>query len=57
VIWLTTAAVSALLLRRHRLSWWVPVVGAALLFIAIAIVMTVAVISDPAFLAYVEKSA
>jgi hypothetical protein len=57
VIWLTTAAVSALLLRRHRLSWWVPVVGAALLFIAIAIVMTVAVISDPAFLTYVQKSA
>jgi hypothetical protein len=56
VIWLATAAVSALLLRRHRLSWWVPLVGAALLFVAIAIVMTVAVISDPAFVSYVQKT-
>jgi hypothetical protein len=38
------------------LSWWVPLVGAALLFVAIAIVMTVAVISDPAFVSYVQKT-
>lgn len=57
VMWLATAAVSALLLRRNRLSWWVPLVGGALQFLAIAIVMMVAVVSDPAFLAYLEKAA
>jgi hypothetical protein len=56
VIWLATAAVCALLIRKHRLSWWVPLVGAAVLFVAIAIVMTVAVASDPAFAAGLQRA-
>jgi hypothetical protein len=55
LIWISTAAVSALLLKRHRLAWWVPVAGAGLLFVVVAIVMTVAVLSDPAFSAYLAK--
>ncbi|HUG50716.1 MAG TPA: DUF6264 family protein [Terrimesophilobacter sp.] len=54
VVWLVTAAVSALLLRKHRVSWWVPLVGATLVFVAIAIIMTVAVVSDPAFMTYLD---
>jgi hypothetical protein len=54
VVWLATAAVSALLIRKHRLSWWVPLVGATLLFVAIAVIMTVAVVSDPAFMTYLD---
>jgi hypothetical protein len=54
VVWLTTAAVSALLIRKHRVSWWVPLAGAALLFVGIAVIMTVAVVSDPAFMTYLD---
>lgn len=54
VVWLVTAAVSALLLRKHRVSWWVPLVGATLVFVAIAIIMAVAVVSDPAFMTYLD---
>ena len=54
VVWLATAAVSALLIRRRRVSWWVPLVGATLLFVAIAVIMTVAVVSDPALMTYLD---
>ncbi|GAB3036931.1 hypothetical protein GCM10027052_14320 [Parafrigoribacterium mesophilum] len=55
VVWLATAAVSTLLIRKHRISWWLPLVGATLLFITIAVIMTVAVVSDPAFMTYLDK--
>jgi hypothetical protein len=55
VVWLATAAVSALLIRKHKLSWWVPLAGATLQFVAIAIIMTVAVVSDPAFMTYLDR--
>jgi hypothetical protein len=54
VVWLATAAVSALLIRKHKVSWWVPLAGATLQFVAIAIIMTVAVVSDPAFMTYLD---
>lgn len=55
VVWLATAAVSVLLIRKHRVSWWVPLAGAVLLFVAIAVIMTVAIVSDPSFTAYLDK--
>jgi hypothetical protein len=54
VVWLATAAVSTLLIRKHRVSWWVPLAGATLLFVGIAVIMTVAVVSDPAFMTYLD---
>lgn len=52
VFWLVTALISVQRLRRGRTAWWVPLVGAAATFIALAIIMSIAVLSDPAFAAY-----
>lgn len=56
VIWGASAAASFLLMRRGRLSWWVPLVGAALSVLVFCIVVMVVISADPAFLAGVPTS-
>jgi len=55
LIWAATAWGSVRRMRRGRLSWWVPLVGAAVAFIVVMLVFTIAIVSDPAFTAYVES--
>jgi phosphoglycerol transferase MdoB-like AlkP superfamily enzyme len=56
VVWAAAAAVSVLLLRRGRMSWWVPLAGAAVLFVTVAVLMCVALFSDPSFIGYLEQA-
>lgn len=51
LLWLVTAACTALSLKRNRVSWWIPVVGGALAFIALMVIVFVALLADPAFAA------
>ena len=45
--WLLTAAVSWWSVRRGRLSWWIPVVGAIVFTFASSVLMLVPLMSDP----------
>ena len=51
-VWTVTAWICVRLLRRARMSWWVPLLGAAVTALALAVILSVAVLSDPAFSAY-----
>lgn len=55
--WALTALLSVRRLRRGKLTWWVPVVGAAATTIAASICIMVPMMGDPAFIAYVESMA
>lgn len=48
--------VSLLLIARHRRSFWVPLVGAAVAGIVVLALVTVVVVSDPAFAEFVAQS-
>jgi uncharacterized membrane protein YhaH (DUF805 family) len=50
--WAITAALSIRRLRRGRLSWWLPIVGAIVTGIVVSICIAVPMMSDPAFVAY-----
>lgn len=55
VVWLATAAVSFLLLRRGRAAWWVPVAGGVLALIVFVVVSTIVLAGDPTFLEIVNQ--
>lgn len=55
--WCVTAALSIRRLRRGRLTWWVPLVGAAITVIIVSLCLAVPMMSDPAFVAYLEQTA
>ncbi|WP_141879566.1 DUF6264 family protein [Homoserinimonas aerilata] len=55
VIWAATAWGSLQRMKRGRLAWWVPLVGAAVAFIVVAVVFTIAILADPTFMAYVDS--
>ncbi|MBW1638454.1 hypothetical protein G3H63_05075 [Microbacterium resistens] len=50
--WTATAAWAVTRLRRGRTSWWVPLVGAVVSTVLASICLSVALLGDPAFLAY-----
>ncbi|WP_424936532.1 MULTISPECIES: DUF6264 family protein [Bacteria] len=52
--WTVTAAWAVTWLRRRRLTWWIPVVGAVVFTIAAAICLTVPMFGDPAFVSYLD---
>lgn len=52
--WAITAWLSVRRLRRGKLSWWVPLVGAAVTMVIATICITVPMMNDPAFLAYLN---
>lgn len=51
--WAVTAALSIRRLRRGRLTWWVPIVGAIVSMAVVTACISVPMMSDPAFVAYV----
>lgn len=53
--WAITAALSVRRLRRGRLTWWLPIVGAIATMIVVVICISVPMTGDPAFMAYVEQ--
>ncbi len=55
--WALTALLSVRRLRRGKLTWWVPVVGAVATTIMVSICIMVPMLGDPAFMAYVESMA
>lgn len=52
--WVITAWFSLRRLRSGKLTWWVPLVGAAATMLVVSICITVPMLGDPAFLAYVD---
>ncbi|MFT4258827.1 DUF6264 family protein [Microbacterium sp.] len=50
--WTLTAALAIRRLRRGRLTWWVPVVGAVITSVVTGVILTVPMLGDPAFVAY-----
>ncbi|MBS0023548.1 DUF6264 family protein [Microbacterium paraoxydans] len=55
--WCITAALSLRRLRRGRLTWWLPVVGAIATVIVVSLCLAVPMMNDPAFIAYLEQTA
>lgn len=54
VLWLLAAGFSAWRLRVGRLSFWIPLLGAVLSYVAVVIVMITVVLSDPAFQTFLQ---
>ncbi|WP_417508196.1 DUF6264 family protein [Microbacterium sp.] len=52
--WAITAWLAVRRLRRGKLSWWVPLVGAVITMIITTICITVPMMNDPAFIAYLN---
>lgn len=52
--WAITAWLSLRRLRTGRLTWWVPLVGAAATMVIVSICIMIPMMGDPAFLAYVD---
>ncbi|MGW9156693.1 DUF6264 family protein [Microbacterium sp. NPDC055665] len=52
--WSITAALSIRRLRRRRITWWVPIVGALATMIVVTICISVPMMNDPAFVAYMS---
>ncbi|WP_286794938.1 DUF6264 family protein, partial [Microbacterium sp. UBA3394] len=46
--WLLTAVLSWMSMRRGRISWWIPLVGALVFSFASGILLTVPLFQDPA---------
>ena len=55
LIWLVTAGISVWLLVRGRRAFWVPLVGAAVSLVALFVVMSLAITSDPTLLDYYSR--
>ncbi len=55
--WSVTAALSIRRLRRGRLTWWLPLVGAVVTMIVVSLCIAVPMMGDPAFLAYLQQTA
>lgn len=55
--WVITALVSLRRLRRGKITWWVPLVGAAVTLLIATICITVPMMNDPAFVEYLNDAA
>ncbi|WP_226532487.1 DUF6264 family protein [Microbacterium paraoxydans] len=53
--WAITAALSIRRLRRGRLTWWLPIVGAIVTGVIVSMCIAVPMMSDPAFIAYLTS--
>jgi uncharacterized membrane protein YhaH (DUF805 family) len=54
--WSVTVAVSLRRLRSRRLSWWVPIVGAAITLLLTSICAAIPMMGDPAFVDYIMST-
>ncbi|WP_167041061.1 DUF6264 family protein [Salinibacterium sp. ZJ454] len=50
-IWVAALAITVPLIRSNRLSWWVPLVAGAVAFLAVMVIVYIAMAGDPAFVA------
>lgn len=53
--WVITAALSLRRLRTGKRTWWVPLVGAVVTTVIVSLCLTVPMMGDPAFIAYIES--
>lgn len=53
--WAITAALSIRRLRRGRLTWWVPIVGAVVTMGVVTACIAVPMMNDPAFVSYLTS--
>lgn len=53
--WSITAALSIRRLRRGRITWWLPIVGAAVTMGVVSICIAVPMMNDPAFVAHLTS--
>ncbi|MFD8767424.1 DUF6264 family protein [Microbacterium oxydans] len=53
--WSVTAALSIRRLRRGRVTWWVPIVGAIVTMGVVSVCIAVPMMGDPAFIAHLEQ--
>lgn len=56
-LWAATAWVSMRVLAAGRTAWWIPLVGAVIAFVVMAILMAVLLLGDPAFTQYIGSGA
>lgn len=54
--WAATAYVAVRRLRRGRLSWWVPIVGAIVTLFLTSLCAAVPMVGDPAFVAFLSST-
>ncbi|KDA06522.1 hypothetical protein DC31_08930 [Microbacterium sp. CH12i] len=54
--WVITTWLSVRRLRKAKLTWWVPLVGAAVTMVVVSICIMIPMMSDPAFIAYVGSA-
>jgi hypothetical protein len=50
VIWVATAASAWFAMKRGRLAWWIALLGGALAFIAMMVIVSTALFADPGFI-------
>jgi len=55
-VWVGTALLSQRSLRRGRISFWIPLLGAVMSYISLVVVLLIVVLNDPAFVAYISAS-
>ncbi|MFF1538464.1 DUF6264 family protein [Microbacterium sp. NPDC058269] len=53
--WSITAALSIRRLRRGRITWWLPIVGAIITMGVVSVCIAVPMMSDPAFVAHLDQ--
>lgn len=56
VLWIATAWLAFASLKRGRLSWWIAVVGGAVNFVAVMVIVSVALFADPGFIDSLDTS-
>lgn len=56
ILWAATAWISMRVLATGRTAWWIPLAGAVLAFAVMAILMSVLLLADPAFMQYLGAS-
>jgi hypothetical protein len=55
--WIATTLISWWMLTRGRISWWIPIVGAVVTFVVVSIGVSVPLMSDPAIVEQILRSA
>lgn len=50
VIWIATTASALFAMRRGRMAWWIALLGGVLAFIAMMVIVSVALFADPGFI-------